>query len=108
MAAAAAGGGDPALYDLSELSVLFDPTTLQVNDLALVAAAYAQAGGDADSADSAADDARTLALKTALADLTAAYSGVNSARSTYEQAASRGVGRGGRLCDGYGQQGGMV
>ena len=88
MAAAAAGGGDPALYDLSELSVLFDPTTLQVNDLALVAAAYAQAGGDADSADSAADDARTLALKTALADLTAAYSGVNSARSTYEQAAS--------------------
>ena len=88
MEAAAAGGGDPALYDLSGLSVLFDPTTLQVNDLALVAAAYAQAGGDADSADSAADDARTLALKTALADLTAAYSGVNSARSTYEQAAS--------------------
>ena len=33
-------------------------------------------------------DARTLALKTALADLAAAYSGVSSARSAYEQTAS--------------------
>ena len=88
MEAAAVGGGDPALYDLSGLSVLFDPTTLQVNDLALVAAAYAQAGSDADSGDGADDDARTLALKTALADLAAAYSGVSSARSAYEQTAS--------------------
>ena len=37
------GAGDPAQYALSELAVLFNPITLEVDDLTLVATAYAQA-----------------------------------------------------------------
>ena len=100
MEATAAGAADPAQYALSELTVLFSPMTLSVDDLALVATAYAQslAGGQdtapggttgETAAEPAVDgEAITLSVQTALADLTAAYSDVQSATTAYNQAAS--------------------
>ena len=75
-----AGAGEPSAYALNGLSVMFDPKTLNVSDLALVAVAYAQASG------STVDEASIrLSVQTTLADLTAAYSNVQSALTAYEQ-----------------------
>lgn len=103
MEAADAGVSDPSLYALNELSVLFNPMTLDTDDLALVATAYAQAlagesgtqtgtgdaaSGDETGAESSVDgEAIRLSLQTSLADLAAAYNEVQSAITAYEQAA---------------------
>lgn len=80
MQAVSAGAGEPSAYALNGLSVMFDPKTLNVSDLALVAVAYAQASG------STVDEASIrLSVQTTLADLTAAYSNVQSALTAYEQ-----------------------
>lgn len=85
MQAKSAGGGDPAQYALSELAVLFDPTTLNTEELALLATAYAQSTSGEETVDS---EAITLSLKTALADLASAYSNVQTAIASCEQAVS--------------------
>lgn len=85
MQASAAGGGDPSKYDLSGLSVLFDPTTLSLDAMTQAAVSYAQSTVGAGSVDASQ---LALTLKTTLADLVTAHSQVQTALSAYLQAAS--------------------
>lgn len=79
--AAQAAGADPAQCDVTGAAVLFDPAQLDVEDLALTAAAFAQSKGE--TVDAAA---LALELKTALVDLAASYRGVLDAARQYEDA----------------------
>lgn len=82
MTAQSVGAGDPAQYALPELAILVNPVTLDVSDLGLVATAYAQATTDG----TVDTNAITLSVKTALADLTRAYSSVQEATTAYTAA----------------------
>ena len=76
-----AAGADPAAYDVAAAAVMFDPAQLNVEDLALTAAAYVQGKGE--TVDSSA---LALHLKTSMVDLTSAYKGVQAALQSYEDA----------------------
>lgn len=68
-------------YALEELLVSFDPGEQEVGELALIAAAYAQATGGEMTADAA-----ETAVKTGLLDLTDARSAVQLALTRYQSA----------------------
>ncbi len=87
MEATSAGAGDPSQYALDGLSSLFNPTTWDVSDLALVATAYQQAlaGTTGDTSATVDSNAILLSVQTALADLATAYTNVQSALTAYEQ-----------------------
>lgn len=76
-----AGAPDLAGLALSDTAVVFDPTSMDVSELALVATAYAHATGK-----SGTDEDICTSLKMALADLTVAYNDVQSALSSYQSA----------------------
>ena len=81
-----AGGADPQNLALSGLAALFHPAALDVQELSLVATAYAQS--QATSEQQVDGPAIALSVKTALTDLTTAYSAVQSARTACETAVS--------------------
>ena len=76
-------GITPADYALGELLVSFDPAEQDVSQLAVLAAEYAQSGGQEVDA-----GALTNQVKAGLIDLTAAYTASQAALSAYESAAS--------------------
>lgn len=82
----AAGGADLQTIALSGLADLFHPEALEVQELSLVATAYAQS--QASSEQQVDGQAIALSVKTALTDLTTAYSAVQSARTACETAIS--------------------
>lgn len=79
LTADAAAGVDPSKYDLDQLPMVFDPGELELSQVVLVAAAYAQAI-------QAETDSQTLELelKTALVDLAAAYETIQTCLKQYE------------------------
>lgn len=76
-----AAGVDLAQYNAADAAVMFDPAQMDVEDLALMTAAYIQSTGGAVDAGGLA-----LELKTALVDLTTAYNSVQRALQGYEDA----------------------
>ena len=79
--ARAAGGGDPAQLDLSETQVMFSPTALDISELPLVAAAYAQiTGGGTDPAE------LTVSVRSSILQLQESYESVQAAVQQYEDA----------------------
>lgn len=76
-----AAGADPAAYDVAAAAVMFDPAQLDVEDLALMTAAYVQGKGE-----TVDTGAMALQLKTSVVDLATAYKGVQTALQSYEDA----------------------
>ena len=96
--AASAGGINPSGYDLSTLTVQFDPVTLDISDLELIATAYAQATAAPNQpVDSAAI---ALSVKTTLADMVGAYGQMKSALAAAQQAAQNATAIAGRFATG--------
>lgn len=79
LTADAAAGADPSEYDLDQLPVMFDPGELELSQVVLVAAAYAQATQEETDL-----QALELELKTALVDLASAYEAVQTCLEQYE------------------------
>jgi len=76
-----AAGVDLTQFNAADAAVMFDPVQMDVENLALMTAAYVQGkGGTVDSG------ALALELKTALVDLTTAYNDVQQALQSYEDA----------------------
>jgi hypothetical protein len=81
--ASAAGVDDLGSYALEDMLVSFDPSKQDVGELALVAAAYAQATGSTMTAEAA-----EAAVKTGLLDLADAHSAVELELTRYQAAVS--------------------
>ncbi len=82
MQAKAVGAEDPGKCNVPELGVSFNPASLDVKELALVAAAYSQSSGGTQ----AAEGDLTLNVKTQLADLAVLYNDLQSALTNYASA----------------------
>jgi len=76
-----AGLTEPKNLSLPAVATVFDPTTLDVSELALVVTAYMQATGAEEL-----EETVSLTLKTIFADLTTAYNNVQGALQSYQSA----------------------
>lgn len=76
-----AGLPEPKNLSLPALATVFNPTTLDISELALVVTAYRQAIGAAEP-----EETVSLTLKTIFADLTTAYNNVQGAIQSYQSA----------------------